>query len=288
MELIYRDMPLDYEFYDTSDAHYGPLNCHREAFLEVIAQVKAKPDRYIWHKGDGVDCVTPGDKRYATVSADVRTGWRNPQDHADQFIKDVMPVRDRFITYMVGNHEYHLINTFDVAYHICTALGIPWGGVVCKFIPTHKGKVLHKCLLWHGRGSLPKGAKDPIQREGNRKAALKNKLMALKHTDCIYNSMGHAHQLLIVEPTVDQEIMLTNTRSGLKQQRRHHTNQTADYIPPEARYYGCSGSFLKLYSKPGQRAIGYGEIAGYEPAEIGCLKGYVQGGKLVHVEKVVL
>lgn len=149
MELIYRDMPLDYEFYDTSDAHYGPLNCHREAFLEVIAQVKAKPDRYIWHKGDGVDCVTPGDKRYATVSADVRTGWRNPQDHADQFIKDVMPVRDRFITYMVGNHEYHLINTFDVAHHI-------------------------------------------------------------------------------------------------------------------------------------------GEIAGYEPAEIGCLKGYVQGGKLVHVEKVVL
>jgi predicted amidophosphoribosyltransferase len=37
-----------------------------------------------------------------------------------------------------------------------------------------------------------------------------------------------------------------------------------------------------------QRAIGYGEIAGYEPAEIGGLKGYVQGGKLVHVEKVVL
>jgi hypothetical protein len=288
MELIYREMPLDYEFYDTSDAHYGPYNHHREAFLEIINQVAERPNRYMWHKGDGVDCVTPGDKRFSTVSADVRKGWRNPMDHADQLVRDMLPIRERILTYMVGNHEYHLINTVDVAGYICEALQVPWGGVICKFVALHNRKVQHKFLLWHGRGSLPKGAKDPIQREGNRKAHLKRKLESLGHTDCIYQTMGHTHQLIAVEPTINQELMLTDNRKGLKQQRRHHTKQNAAYIPPEARYYGNSGSFLRLYSKPGQRSIGYGEIAGYAPAEIGCLKGYVQGGELQHVEKVVL
>jgi hypothetical protein len=288
MELIYREMPLDYEFFDTSDAHYGPLNCHREAFLEVIEMVRRKKNRFLWHKGDGVDCVTPDDKRFAVVSVEIRQKWRTPQDHADLLIEDLRPIRDRILTYLIGNHEYHLINKFNIGQYVCQQLDVPFGGVIAKFGAVHKKKVMHKFLLWHGRGSLPKGAKDPIQREANRKAALRRKLEAMRHTDCIYQSMGHAHQLIVVEPTVDQELMLTDNRRGLKQQRRVATKQNADYIPPECRWYGCSGSFLKLYSEPGIGAIGYGEIAGYEPAEIGCLKGTVQGGQLVHVEKVVL
>lgn len=617
MELIYREMPMDYEFYDTSDAHYGPLNCHREAFREIIGMVQEKPNRFLWHKGDGVDCVTPGDKRFATVSADVRARWRNPQDHADLLISDLEPIRDRILAYLIGNHEYHLINTFNIGQHICDKLQVPYGGVICKFGAVHKKKVMHKFLLWHGRGSLPHGAKDPIQREANRKAALKRKLDRMGHTDCVYQTMGHCfssdteiltsrgwkkyteieigesvltmnmdsgfaewghvnkifihkdkfkkiltcetkhidfsvtdghriiyknrgcvfketyakdaseknllripiaassglkdidikddvislmgwliseghfrkngpvqlfqresnaqvirnildglnikyseykrnhsgrkffdpitgveysskedgitfyipkeesknkilpyisnksipnwlfsisdrqfkiflaamidgdgykqkcgtgciyytsdscladdlqslcishgwrakikkrngsyevlisntkisaiykrkqkngkenpwreevctdvvwcvsvdngtvfvrrngkpcvlgntHQLVVVEPTAGHEIMLTDNRRELKQERRVMTKQNAKYIPPECRWYGCSGSFLRLYSKPGIGAIGYGEIAGFEPADIGCLKGTVQGGQLVHVEKVSL
>ena len=288
MELIYREMPLDYEFYDTSDQHYGPLNCHREAFLEVIGEVARKKNRYLWMKGDGTDCITPKDKRFATVSLDVRTGWRTPQDHADLLIKDCTPIKRRMLAYMIGNHEYDLINIFNVAQHVCQQLQVPFGGVMCKFVALYRNEVKHKFFLWHGRGKLPRGAKDPIQREANRKAALKQRLIGLRHDDCIYQTVGHYHQLIVVEPTVDKEVMLTDDRVSIKQQRRFRSPQDLDYIPPECRWYGCSGSFLKLYSPPGIGAIGYGEIAGYDPAEIGCLKGYVQGGELVKVEKVQL
>lgn len=288
MELIYREMPLDYEFFDTSDTHYGPLNCHREAFLEIVNMVAKKKNRFLIHKGDGIDSITPNDKRFSVVSTEIRNGWRTPQDHADLLIADLMPIRKKILCYLIGNHEYDLINTFNAGTYITNQLQVPFGGVICKFGASFKGRVQHKFLLWHGRGSLPKGAKDPIQREANRKAALKRKLEALKHSDCVYQSMGHAHQLIVVQPTVDQELMLTDDGDRLNQSYRYSCEQNAPYIPPECRWYGCSGSFLKLYSEPGIGAIGYGEMHGYEPAEIGCLKGTVQGGKLVNVEKVLL
>ncbi len=288
MELIYREMPLDYEFFDMSDLHYGPLNHHREAVLEVIEMVRKKRNRFLWVKGDAVDAIDPSDKRFASVSVEIRNGWRNAQDHADQVIKDFEPVRKKILAWLIGNHEYKMINTFNIGTHICKQLRVPYGGVICKFGATHKGEVQHKFLLLHGNGSLPHGAKDPIQREANRKAALKRKLDKLGHTDCIYKSLGHNHQLLFVEPTIHNELMLTDDGKRLHQQYRYAVPQDSAYIPNDCCWYGSSGSFLKLYSDPGIGAIGYGEIAGYEPAEIGCLKGTVQGGQLVNIEKVVL
>ena len=59
------------------------------------------------------------------------------------------------------------------------------------------------------------------------------------------------------------------------------------YLHPDTRWYGMTGSFLKLYSPPGSKAVGYGEMRGYRPTEIGCLKATVKEGKLTHVEKLV-
>ena len=72
------------------------------------------------------------------------------------------------------------------------------------------------------------------------------------------------------------------------QQYRHHTDQAANYIPPEARWYGSSGSFLRLYSEPGSGGVGYGEVKGYPPAEMGWLELTIRNHQLVRVDRVVV
>lgn len=288
MELIKRNMPMDCEIFDVGDLHRGPLNCHREATLEVINMIAAKPNRYIWTKGDALDSITPSDKRFSSLSVEIRKNWRTPQDHADQLIEDFYPIRDRVLVWMIGNHEWKLLNTLNFGTYIADRLRVPYGSVICKFIYMHKDKVQFKSLLWHGYGALRSQAKDPIQREANRKAALKQKLDQLAHTDCIYKTMGHTHQLLVVQPTIGKELMLIDDGEKLHQMNRYSVPQNSDFIPADCCWYGNSGSFLKLYSEPGSGNIAYGELTGFAPAEIGCLKLTIQGGQLINVEKVVL
>jgi len=143
-----------------------------------------------------------------------------------------------------------------------------------------------KFFLAHGSGSLPKGAKDPIQREANRKAWLKRKLEDMSG-DAIGMFVGHGHHILEVHPTVEKQLYMTDNGKDLKQNYRTGVDQSATYIPPESRYYGMCGSFLRLFSPPGSESVSYGEIAMYSPAEIGVLVAYIRGGKMVGLEKIV-
>jgi hypothetical protein len=288
MELITREMPLDYTMVLTSDWHMGPLNCHHEGVAVMVDKVARKRNYFMLTIGDLIDAILPNDKRYAHCSmAFDKTMALTPQAQADQVINYLRPIRKKVCAVGIGNHEFHHINTIDIAGYIADTLEIPYGSVSYKFTATHKGAVQHKFFCTHGRGNLPKGAKDPIQREANRKAALKAKLDGTKHADCILLAMGHTHQLIVVEPTVHKELMLTDNGAELRQQYRYHSAQNEPYIPPECRWYLNTGSFLKLYSPPGMRAISYGEMALYAPAEMGWIEVHVRGGEVASVEKVV-
>ena len=171
--------------------------------------------------------------------------------------------------------------------YICDSLGLHYGAAAAKVRVSINGELAHKFYFTHGRGSLPRGAKDPIQREANVKAALKSKLEGTGHADCIYMSCGHFHRLIKVDPTIGQEITLVDDGTELQQVKRYHLDQAAGYIPVEARFFGCSGSFLKLYSPPGSGAISYGEMAMYGPCELGWLEATIKGGRMVGLEKVL-
>ncbi len=279
---------MDYEIYDLGDMHYGPLNNHREAVLEVINMIAARENRYCWTKGDALDAITPNDKRFSSLSVDIKENWRTPQDHANVIVEDFSIIKNKILLWMIGNHEWKLLNKINYGVYIADKLHCPYGSIICKFTALYKEEVQFKALLWHGYGSLRSQAKDPIQREANRKASLKYKLDALAHTDCIYKSMGHTHQLLVVEPTIGGELMLTDDGRKLHQTYKYSVAQDSEFIPSDCCWYGNSGSFLKLYTEPGAGTIAYGELTGFPPAEIGCLKLTIQGGKLVNVEKVVL
>lgn len=288
MELISSQLPLDCEIYDTSDYHYGALNCARDKIREVIDIVAANKRRFLINKGDSIDAVLPNDKRYASCAMDYRDMLLTPEQQADAIIKDFLPIKHRILAWGLGNHEFKLINTCDFGRYIAKALDVPYGTAAFKFTALDKqGNPMFKFFHAHGKGKVPAGAKDPIQREANRKAWLKRTLESLSG-DCIYMSMGHGHHLIIVEPTTGDSLYMVDDGENIRQKYRVMPFQNAEYISPESRWYSMTGGFLKLFSPPGSGAVGYGEMALYSPTEMGCTKIIVQGGQVVAVEKLIV
>lgn len=280
-------MPLDYTLIHFSDMHYGALNCARDAIRAMIDKGQRKRNYFFANGGDSIEAILPNDKRYASCSVDIKNNLMTPQAQYNAIVQDFWPVRRKIVAWGHGNHEFKLINASDYGKEIADKLKIPYGSVAYKFIATHKGTILHKFFITHGYGSLPRGAKDPIQRKANIEAALRQKLVNTKQGDCIYMGMGHIHQLIVVPPTVENDLYLTDDGHSLKQHYRVLEEQNKTYISPDSRWYGASGSFLKLYTPPGSHAIGYGEVAMYGPSELGWLELHVQAGQLVSVEKIV-
>lgn len=288
MELIKKQMPRDYVIIDSSDYHYGSANCARESIKEMIDKVATNKNYFLINKGDSIEAILPNDKRYANCSMDIKENLLTPQQQADAVIKDFSPIKNKILAWGFGNHEYKLLNTLDFGRYIAAQLGVPYGTYAYKFTSLDKNNnVMNKMFFTHGYGQLSSNAKDDIQRLANKKAALKNKLCKSGFGDCIYMSMGHTHQLMVVDPTVEDKLFLTDNGDQIKQHYHVISEQNVSYIPPDSRWYGCSGSFLKLYSTPGSFAISYAEVAGYEPSEIGWLEIHVHDGKVAAVEKVI-
>jgi hypothetical protein len=61
----------------------------------------------------------------------------------------------------------------------------------------------------------------------------------------------------------------------------------SEFVPPEARWYGCTGTFLRSGGF-GPGLISYAEERGYPPAPIGWLDLRVERGRVVSLEKVIV
>ena len=286
MELISKEMPAKYDLYDVGDLHVGVANTNEDAILELVDEIASKKNRYIILKGDLIDCIPLSDRRMSLTTFE-GNAVTTPQDQADRLLEILMPIKDRILFILLGNHEYTTINTFDFVRYWCEQLDVPWGGVMAKFAHLKKGKVKWKGLYTHGNGSINSVAKDPIQALANQKALLKRKLQGLAG-DVVYCSMGHTHKLLRVKPTCQDQLHMIDDGKKLKQSYRVDIDQSAKYIEPEARWYCCNGSFLRTMSEPGKGLVPYSEVAMYAPVEQGYLKQKIRGHKLVDVERVVV
>lgn len=286
MEIIRRELPKDCTIVDTGDWHVGALNCHMKGIHKMLKRIREDENCYVILKGDLIEAIAPNDKRFAHCSTDVE--MRTAQDQMAFLYESMLPIKDRILGIMLGNHEWKLINTFDIAKHLAKSLEIPYGGYSCVFHALSNGATKWKAFFTHGSGMLRSNAKDPIQRKGNQAAALKLKLERSGFADCVYMSMGHIHHSIIVSPTINDEIVLTTTPTGINQTYKSHDNQAAARIPADARWYASSPSFLRLYSDPGQYAISYAEIAGYPPTELGWLEVDVRNHEIANVRKVVV
>ncbi len=287
MELVKRKMPDNYNLYQVSDTHLGPVCCFKKGIRNVIKKIEQDPIGYMVFTGDAVDAIVPGDKRYAVYVTEHKLP--TPQAQWKQVVKMFEPVKEKILGWMIGNHEYTIINTVNIGKEIAESLNVPYGGYMCKFTAVDKkGKVMHKFLFWHGNGSLRSAAKDPIQKKANRLANLKLKMVNTGHTDCIYMGCGHYHpdQFLIQPPTIDDEVTLTDRGGKIVQKQRNITKQNVDYIPPESRFYGVSPGFLMAYSEPNSGVISYSEKAGFSPTRLGWLELKIRDRQLVEVQGI--
>lgn len=286
MEIIKHQMPDNFTVCDMSDFHLGSPNCAEDTLEEVVAKIKDTKDCYVIFKGDAIEAILPNDKRY--LHSAVKESLQSPKQQADRVIELFNPIRERILVWMLGNHELKFWNTMDFGRYIADNLQCRYGAYNCKIhYNDSKNELMFKTYHTHGMGGLSSNAKDEIQYEANRKAGLKHKLVKSGHSDCIYMSRGHDHQLIVVEPTVNNKLYLVDDGEGIHQKYHSACPQNVEVIPPDNRWYATTGSFRKLYSNAGTFAIDYGEVVGYSPSEIGYALMTVQDRKLVSVEKVV-
>lgn len=290
MEIVSHKLPKNGKFIDTGDGHKGSINCHHEGLQAMIDRcldynANGTPC-YMIVKGDMMETISPDDRRFNIHDRDSRLKVSGQQ--ADELIEIFKPVSEYILAWGIGNHELKDQNKFEYGKYIARELGVPYGAYtfVIEWRDKATGKIMFKSFHSHGAGRLRSQAKDKLQREANRKASLKQKLINTRVSDCVYMSMGHTHQLLAVEPNYDIETLLTTSQRGVHQHEIPEVNQAAKYIPPDQRFYSNTGSFLKLYAPNGSGVVPYGEMGMLEPADLGWIEGEYIDGRLVKVEEV--
>ena len=280
MQLITHEVPENWQLYDMGDLHVGSALFHEQAFLEVRERILQEKDSKVVLGGDMIEAIAVDDKRFQPEM--VAEGLVPIDEQVKAVVELLRPLRDRIIVSLQGNHEFKLIRQTDIGKRICDALNIPYGTFSCKISYKDSNGLQFKQFTTHGYKTIKSTADDPIRLFANEKLVLKRHV---KHLwgDCYLMTKHHVHKLIISEP----ENMLFLTDDGRKIKDNYtHAKPTDKYIPPDLRWYGCAGAWMRLYGQMG--TSGYAERAEYTPVEIGCLKFTIRDRQLVSGEKVIV
>jgi len=264
--------------YNTSDWHVGSKCFHESAAKEIIRLVK-KDRAYLTFGGDAIEGKTIDSPHFNPDGLD--SGKLNIQKQAEYFAQLLKPIRDRVLMVQMGNHELYMLRDFNVVDYICTCISRPDVYGDYQTWVRVSGVTLH---FWHGRPTMPRGAKDPIQKEANQKAWLKNKLFPLAGS-AQAQYMAHTHHCLVVKP-IEQYSLLDH---GKNVHGEYFIEQVRDvngkvWVPPDARWYVNTGT---LRRGGGFGHQDYSEIAGYTPPPIAATRTIIQGGRVVKIERIV-
>ena len=280
-ELLRIPLPADCEIALTGDWHVG-ARAHNEPALDALVEwVLAEPHRYLGFSGDAIEGKPVASPHFDPEG--LREGQVNIEQQFARVVQKIAPLKDRILWWGKGNHDVYLSRDVDVVRNLlCKPLNIldRMGGYQ-TWIDLGHFRVHH----WHGRQSMPRGAKDPIQRDANQRAWLVNKLAPLAG-DCLLQVMGHVHALL-VQPPIEEYALLTGRD---KVHARYFREPVAavggmEFLPVKSRWYGCTGT---LRRSGGFGYVDYAEVAGYPPSPIGWLVATVRGGTIRALDKVVV
>ena len=277
MQRIEKTIPRDCEVLFIGDTHED-IMMHEKGLIKHIDYVGKKPEsRYLIHMGDWIEAIPTDDKRYMYN----KESCPIPKKQADKIIELFKPVSKQIIVGLLGNHERKHHRIMDFSEYICGQLGAPYGTGMCRVIfKDTDGNRMFNWLVTHGKWVFNSHAKDYEQQQANMKAMLRMRLGALKFADCVVQACGHAHKILISPPS--NPLYLNDKQGGISQHYLE-TDCTASYIPPEQRWYVCTGSYRK------NMVDGVDDYAeNYGPVELGCVKAIVKDGKVHNMEAMKL
>lgn len=277
-------LPSNCTFIITGDWHVGSKGFHEEAAAGLIERLAKERNTFAIFMADAIEGKKIDSPHFNPDSLAPRL--LNIHNQADAFADMWKPVAKKLMALTMGNHELYLEPSFGITRYMAERIGVPVGGYQTFYdLRMKKARKPLRVFGWHGRPALPRGAKDPIQREANQKAWLVNRLAPLAGS-CHVMLMAHTHALLVQEP-VEQYALLD---AGENVRARYFTEPDANvgdstFVPVHARWYANTGT---LRRSAGFGYTDYTEIAGYAPAPIGYIEMDVRDGAVRELRKVIL
>jgi len=285
MKTFRKKMPESYELILFGDEQRGNIAFSRDGLNKCLSYIKDTPNCFAIHMGDAMDAFYIDDKRYDTT-----TVMSTPLQQVNEFIADMSPLakEGKLLTCLLGNHEAALIKKAgNLTEYACDEFNkistefLGYGTYSSK-VEFYDNKGLQfKVYVTHGRRTISSSSPDPIRKKAYMLFSLK-RLLEDTYGDCLLMARGHSHKLLVAEP--EPTLYLTTENGKIKQHyTKAGTGGTDLYIPPENRFYACTGSFLRTMI---EGVSTYAEIGEYPPTEIGYIKCIIQNRELVDVQKI--
>lgn len=289
MKLLTKRLESDHNIFHFGDLHDGSVLSSRKGWgilcNMMLSEYEGCSNNYGIDGGDPFEAIMVDDKRYsADKLKNPKTGKSEPLPLAQlkTAIKLREPIKHLMLAMLDSNHLRKLWRFGDLTQEMCDQLGIEYGTYTAKItIEDTRGKPMYKIYETHGFKSITSSADDPVRRESNMQLILKRHLK-YKAGDCAVMIKHHAHKLVVCKPR--PELYLTDNGKKIRQDYTSW-GQNESYIHPDARWYGCAGSFLKLH---GDGVSGYAEIMEYDPVELGFLILKVRNKKIVALEPCYL
>jgi len=283
MEIFSKKVPIDFNYFLFGDDHEGSVFRNNEGWLQLIDHMRSKIDgmpaksNFGLDHGDICDCIDPKDKRYSST-----TEKGLILEQMEQAKKNRIAIREQIVLILQGNHDLVKQHLGAISKTICNQLGVQYGSWSAKVKFYNRKNYIFSHFATHGRKTIRSIADDPKRRRTNKLLSLKRSLRDKPAGDCILNSRGHTHWCDRMKPaneiyfTADGQDVLPAIIAA---------DHTAEYIPPDLRWYVSTGSFLKAY-KVGSNLTGYAESADYDPQRNGYQLAKIRSGKITEIEPV--
>ena len=280
MQLITKQVPMDFNLFLFGDDHEGSVLRHDEGWEKLVDMMLHKYDGCknnigVDH-GDIVEAIPNSDPRYFDLAEKDKI-----LDQIDNAVKNRERIKNLLAVIMDGNHPDKYWRYGNITKKICERLGVPYGTRSAHITYRKKnGSTMFRHYAVHGYRSITSTADDPIRQLSNMQLILKRHLKN-KFADCALMSKGHTHKLIVSRPS--ERLYMTATN-------RIHQNYTdydiaARYIHPDHRWYVNTGSFLRQFALGWS---GYGEVAEYDPLELGFAIAKIRDGQIIDIERIVL
>ena len=282
MKLIEKQLPSSHNLFHFGDVHKGSVLSSGHGWQKLVDMMgldyKGCANNYGADGGDMIEAIMVDDRRFSPEKFTEPL----PLAQMESVVKDRQSIKDKLLYILMGNHERALWRFGDLTEEVCKKLGVEYGTWTTKLtVMDNKGELMYKVFDTHGYRSITSTADDPIRRRTNMELILKRQLKR-KAGDCAVMIKHHVHKLIVCKP--ESDLYLTDDGKKIKQEYTT-CGQNESYIHPDARWYGCAGSFLKLY---GKNISGYAEIAEYDPTELGWLILVVRDKKIVSLDPICL
>lgn len=195
--IIPYEFPEDWdsiEIFPLSDLHIGDPKADIPMFRKFVAMIKERPNRFLLYNGDNLN------NAIKTSVSNVYNETMNPNEQRKWLAAELDQIRDRFLCFVCGNHEYRSKKDVDLSAveWLADKLGCPYysDDEAALKISLGKGengkRVTYGLYVTHGNG----GGKYV----GGAMNNVENLALTIEGADVVV--VGHVHKKAASKPAV--------------------------------------------------------------------------------------